>query len=69
MIRVYSKEGCIQCVMAKEFLEERGIQFEYITECDPEKLKQETNQKMFPFIFDGEDFLGGLKELLEKYDF
>jgi glutaredoxin len=58
--------------MAKEFLEERGIQyFEIIMdeESDIESLKRETGQRTFPFVFEEGKFIGGLRELMIMYDF
>ena len=68
-IRVFSKVGCKYCDMAKEFLEERCIEYEYIVVEDGTELKQKTGQKTFPFIFDGEKFIGGFRELTEMLEF
>jgi len=60
------------CDMAKEFLYERGIRYMELTvekESDIESLKLETGHRTFPFIFEEGEFLGGLKELMLKYDF
>lgn len=55
--------------MAKEFLEERCIEYEYTIVENGDELKQKTGQKTFPFIFDGETFIGGLRELMEMLEF
>lgn len=63
--------------MAKEFLEERSmpyIETRLDSETDREEiemLKKRTGHKTFPFIFegDGEQFIGGFKELMAMYDF
>jgi glutaredoxin len=71
MIQIYSKPGCDYCDMAKEFLDERFISFMYIiveNQDDVEALKLETGHHTFPFVFDDGVFIGGLKELMLKYD-
>lgn len=69
MIQIYSKPGCNLCDMAKEFLDERSIRYTEEIEFDVEALKLETGHRTFPFIFEDGEFLGGLKELMLKYDF
>ncbi len=68
-IRIFSKVGCNHCEMAKEFLEERCIEYEYTIVENGDELKQKTGQKTFPFIFDGDTFIGGLRELMEMLEF
>jgi len=58
--------------MAKEFLEERCIQYLEMTletESEVEALKKDTGHRTFPFVFEDGVFVGGLKELMLKYDF
>ena len=62
--------------MAKEFLDERSMLYmETRLDSEDDKdeiemLKKRTGQKTFPFIFqDGDQFIGGFRELLEMYDF
>ena len=72
MIQIYSKPGCNHCDMAKEFLEERCIQYLEMTletESEVEALKKDTGHRTFPFVFEDGVFVGGLKELMLKYDF
>lgn len=73
-IRIFSKTGCNHCEMAKEFLEERSMDYEEINMDgraeDIEQLKKDTGHTTFPFIFiDETRFIGGLRELIELYDF
>jgi glutaredoxin len=58
--------------MAKEFLDERCIRYLEIIldeESGIESMKRETGARMFPFIFEEGEFIGGLKELMTMYDF
>lgn len=73
MIKIYSKSGCNMCDMAKEFLDEREMSYDEISTDGElfmiEKLKRETGQNTFPFIFVHGDFIGGLRDLMIMYDF
>lgn len=75
-IVVYSKNGCPNCVYAKDFLKDLKLPFEeilYHTE-DPsyqenrDALVARTNFKTFPQIFVGETFVGGAMELQKAHD-
>jgi glutaredoxin len=59
--------------MAKEFLDEREMSYDEISADDDvdlvEKLKNETGKNTFPFIFVHGNFIGGLRELMDMYDF
>lgn len=77
VLQIYSKAGCTYCEMAKEFLDERSMTY-METRLDPETdrdeiemLKKRTGHKTFPFIFQDDDtqFIGGLRELMNLYDF
>mmetsp|Transcript_8840 Transcript_8840/g.10580 ORF Transcript_8840/g.10580 Transcript_8840/m.10580 type:complete len:112 (+) Transcript_8840:105-440(+) len=75
-VLVISKDGCKYCVKAKDFLKEQSIP--YATEkMDPEsdgyaKRRQElidqTGQKTFPWVFVGDEFIGGYTELQRSFD-
>ena len=71
-IHIISKEGCKYCVKAKEFMKEHNIPFiAQDTEYDISKIKRETNQKKFPYIYvrnEEHTFIGGYKELVHAYD-
>lgn len=72
VIQIYSKSGCNHCEMAKEFLDERSMTYmeTRLEDRDEiEALKKKTGHKTFPFIFQDEEFIGGLRELMDLYDF
>lgn len=72
VIQIYSKSGCNHCEMAKEFLDERSMTYmeTRLEDRDEiESLKKKTGHKTFPFIFQDEQFIGGLRELMDLYDF
>jgi glutaredoxin len=71
IVKIYSKNGCNYCTMAKDFLKERQIEFEEIdmTDKDTTELTTQTSQKTFPFIFNGDVFIGGYTDLLDEFDF
>ena len=76
--KIYSKQGCSSCTQAKQLLESKGIEFEYLMfgrDHDMEKfLSLNSRHKSFPLItiverYDGvdmhEQYIGGLAELKE----
>ena len=71
IVKIYSKNGCNYCTMAKDFLKERQIEFEEIdmTDKDTTELTTQTSQKTFPFIYNGDIFIGGYTDLLDEFDF
>lgn len=73
--KVYSTQSCPYCVMAKDFLEENGVEVEYIdVSKDQEAAKEmveKSKQMGVPVIeMEGEIVIGfdreKLKELIEK---
>jgi len=72
MTTIYSKDGCKFCTLAKEFMKEQEIPFEE-TKLDPESegyaaerqrlIDAANGHKTFPWIFVGEEFIGGFSEL------
>ena len=82
MINVYSKNGCSSCLQAKALLENKGVEYNYLTlnkDYDLGKfMSLNSRHKSFPLItvverYDGvdmhEQYVGGLqdvKELLKK---
>jgi glutaredoxin len=71
---IYSKSGCKNCLLAKNYLKEKKLLFKII-DCD-EYLIDDKDRflnfieelsgkewKTFPMIFDGDNFVGGLKDL------
>ena len=76
--KIYSKQGCSSCIQAKQLLESKGIEFEYLVfgrDYDMEKFMSfNLAHKSFPLItvverYDGvdmhEQYVGGLQELKE----
>lgn len=73
---VVSRDACIYCKKAKEFLKNKDIPFEE-HHMDPDdddyfekrdELVATTNHNTFPFIFVGDAFVGGYTELVRAYD-
>lgn len=70
---VYSKSGCPNCLKVKDFLKSKNIVFEVIN-CDDYLFdnreeflefiseKAKTSCKIFPMVFDGRKYIGGLNE-------
>jgi len=76
MIEIYSKGGCKYCTLAKEFLDQKGIEYAE-HKLDPlganyqierQKLIKRTHQTTFPWIFVGTHFLGGYTDLIRAHD-
>lgn len=76
MYKIYSREGCRFCELAKKFMDERGLEYKEIR-LDPEsedyvrvrdELIEKTGQRTFPWIFEEEKFIGGYTELA-RYGF
>ena len=69
--KIYATETCPYCHMAKELLENKKIEFEYLTmpASSPimEEIKTWTGQMTVPLIFEVTDnrerFIGGFTEL------
>jgi len=74
-ITVYSKSGCPNCTNVKKLLKEKQAKF-IIIDCDDFILEDKTTflksihrlsgkeHNTFPFVFDGNRFIGGYKETL-----
>lgn len=75
-ITIYSKEKCMFCTKSKSLLSLKKIPYTEV-KLDPEenmyiKTRDELvnvskGHKTFPWIFLGEDFLGGFKELNHSF--
>ena len=68
MFLIYSKDNCSYCTKAKEWFKEFNLQ--YIEFNNPpqqivDNLKETTCQGTYPFIYCGDTFIGGYKELLD----
>lgn len=77
MIQIFTKRGCSYCMKAKELLERANVSYS-ITDVtdDPDTVNdlknmpqvKQYNHKTFPFVFDGDKFIGGYTELQNMYD-
>lgn len=71
MIQVYSKDSCAQCVMTKNFLNAKGVDFE-VKMLDTDFTREDIEAKFaalgipmarsFPMVFEGDKFIGGMNE-------
>lgn len=72
-VLLYSKSSCRYCIMAKNLLEQKNINF-YVIELTGNKdlhlkLLEQTGQRTVPYVFIDDKFIGGytdLKNLIEK---
>ena len=72
---IYGKEFCKYCTKAKEYLNEKNINYTYIDLDNEEdlhdELKEQYNIKTIPIIFFEQDekiFVGGYVDLLKHYE-
>lgn len=75
-VKIYSKPQCKFCTLAKEFFKNKNIPYEEVL-LDPktdeyhdvvDELLTKTNHKTFPFIFVGDQFVGGYTDLMAAFD-
>ena len=63
-IQIFSKDKCIYCDKAKSLLNDYNVPFKEIKLSNLDKLKEITNgHNTFPFVFFGDEFIGGYTEL------
>ncbi|HJK86212.1 MAG TPA: glutaredoxin [Candidatus Megaira endosymbiont of Nemacystus decipiens] len=66
-ILLYVKENCIYCRLAKEFLENKSLQYEIVNLSNNydlhKKLSDKTGQTTVPYIFINDKFIGGYSDL------
>lgn len=77
MYTIYSRRDCIFCTKAKGFMTDRKLKYKeivlepnsesYVAERD--RLIGVTGQRTFPWIFEGDRFIGGYTELVKSEDF
>jgi len=72
---IFTKTNCPFCDLAKEYLQEKDVQYEYvvcdtlgITDQHKEQLFQLTGAKSYPRIFVGKNSVGGFDDLRAKDD-
>jgi glutaredoxin 3 len=74
-IIIYSKPECPFCDKAKLFFEELSLPYEYIMldpssadyEARRDELKASTCHRSFPFVYIGDEFVGGFTELIQAH--
>ena len=69
---LYTLEGCGYCVLAKNFLDDRGVHYEVIDLGSNKdlrlKLLNQTGQTTVPYVFIDGKFIGGYQDLVNLYD-
>ena len=71
---IYGSDSCKYCVLAKELLITKGIEYTYhdITKTKTEVLdslaEKTGNQRTMPVIFHDQIFIGGYTKLLDQFD-
>lgn len=67
-VEVYSSAHCPYCVMAKQLLERKGVQYSEIrVDLDPDKRQEmmtKSRQRTVPQIFINNEAIGGYTDLL-----
>jgi len=69
-IIVYSTLGCVQCRMAKNFMDDKGISYksELLDETNLEKIMEESGGTVAPLIKIGEEWVHGFQpDLILEY--
>ena len=68
-IKIYSKTSCPACVMAKDILDKKGVQYEeIILDNKPEEtqeLMERTGMRTVPQIFINNELIGGCSDLID----
>lgn len=71
--KVYTKNGCKYCDMVKKLLKNHKTTFINMSVMQTEEYQQlrdeliaKTNHRTFPWVFQGDNFIGGYTELNKK---
>ena len=64
-IKIYGKKECSYCTLLKIQLDKRNLNYEYIENYDKDYLNNFGNT--YPFVFIDSKYIGGFKEIWEKY--
>lgn len=67
---IHSKPGCSFCMLAKGWMRRNGVEYEeilYTTQTEIDKWKQKYGFKTFPQIFEGDEYIGGYEDLMDKF--
>lgn len=79
MYKIYGKENCEYCKKAKEFLDSKGISYEYlqvgtditkdqlIAICEAFGVTPKTVPQIFRVVHDETVYIGGHNDLVEEY--
>ena len=67
-VEIYSSAHCPYCMMAKQFLDRRGVDYQEIRiDIDPEKrqeMMKKSRQRTVPQIFINNEAIGGYTDLI-----
>jgi glutaredoxin-related protein len=70
MFKLYTKENCQYCVKAKELLKSKNLDFvEYSVESSENRqmlFEVVPTARSVPQIFDGDEYIGGYENLIER---
>jgi glutaredoxin 3 len=67
-VKVYTWSSCPFCIRAKQFLVQKGVEFEEIVldgkDDELQALRERTGFRTVPQIFIGEEMIGGFTEMM-----
>ena len=70
-VEIYSKSNCSYCVMATNFFDSKGINYDVYSADDPkifqEMLERNPQARTVPQIFIDDKLVGGYTDLIESY--
>ncbi len=70
-VEIYSKTNCSYCVMAMNFFNSKGINYDVYSADDPkifqEMLERNPKARTVPQIFIDDKLIGGYTDLIESY--
>ena len=70
-VEIYSKTNCSYCVMAMNFFDSKGINYDVYSADDPkifqEMLERNPKARTVPQIFIDDKLIGGYTDLIESY--
>ena len=70
-VEIYSKTNCSYCVMAMNFFDSKGIEYDVYSTDNPdvfnEMIKRNPSARTLPQIFIDDKLIGGYTDLIENY--
>ena len=70
-VEIYSRTNCSYCVMAMNFFDSKGINYDVYSTDDPaifqEMLERNPQARTVPQIFIDDKLIGGYTDLIESY--